>query len=487
MGQLINRPSRPPTGILSQVGLAPELWLAVFEQLPCRALHDVSLTCQSFRYLAQPLLFHSLTFCPYSLDTNNRRFIHRLETVERTKQRIQFCSSARIAHAVRECKFYPRYIVGAVLNADIAYNVLLDILLDTLPLFINLQSLSFMFVDLSKPQVLKLCALRSLGNLSLGNCTVEHVQSLPSSKLQVSDLTIICDNKPRVLEDGRNGHGLSVFSPDHLRSVSIINAVAASQFLNSFLGNASQSLLQLRRLTLPCELEVVRAFRPLLHLIPELAELKFACPSKIQHDLPKDEMFSLSTYSHPLKPLSKYQGPRQLLPHFVRPGALEHLNLWSTRPVSTDGSMNPIELHAALVGGDETVSVCDQEVLKTVQILELSLTHVNALVLDDVCSRFPILRSLYVHVGRGFFADASTQAWNPETIVDAILNLPLPSTIQRLQLSSHAAVPRGGFATEDRIARCKRDLRVKYPNLFFVSLDETDINLTWDGNRLLGC
>ncbi|KAG1816872.1 uncharacterized protein BJ212DRAFT_1480726 [Suillus subaureus] len=464
MGQLMNRFSRAPS-IIPQVGLAPELWLAIFEHLPLRALHDVALTCQSFRYLAQPLLFRSLTFCPYSLDTNNQRFIYRLETVERTKQRIQFCSSPRIAHAVRECKFYPRYIVGAVPNTEIAYNVLLDILLDTLPLFVNLQSLSFMFVDLSQPQVLKLCALRSLGNLFLGNCMVEHVQSLSHPKLQ-------------------NGHGLSVFSPDHICSVSVINPVAASHFLNNFMGNASQGLLQLRCLTLPCDLEVVRAFRPLLHLIPELSELKFARPSQIQFNLPKDENFSLSMHSNPLKPLLKYQGPRQLLPHFVRPGALEHLNLWSTRPMSTDGLMDPMELYGALVGGDELVSVCDPEVLRTVQTLELSVKHVNALMLDAICTHFPVLRSLYVCAARGFFRDADMQAWDLEMIMNALLTLPLPPTIQRLRLSSYSAVSCSGLAMEDRLAGRKRDLRVKYPNLTFVSLDESDINLTWDR---IGC
>ncbi|KAG1885276.1 uncharacterized protein F5891DRAFT_1088229 [Suillus fuscotomentosus] len=483
MGQLMNIPSRD-SGIIPQVGLPPELWSAIFEHLPLRTLHDVTLTCHSFRYLAQPLLFRSLTFCPYSLDANNQRFIHRLETVKRTKRRIQFCSSVRIAHAVRECKFYPRYIVGAVLNTAIPYNVLLDILLDTLPLFVNLQSLSFMFVDLSQSQISKLCALRSLGNLFLGNCTVEHVLSLSSPKLRLANLTIICDSK-NMLGNGQNGHGLSVFSPDHIRSVSIINPVAASQLLNNFIGNASQGLLQLRCLTLPCNLEVVRAFRPILHLIPELAELKFARPSQIQHNLPRDENFSLSTHFNPLKPLSKYQGPRQLLPHFVRPGALEHLNLWSTRPVSTDGSMSPLELHGALAGGNKLVSVCDPEVLKTVQMLELSVTHVDALMLHVICIRFPILRSLYVFAAKGFFPGAVTQAWDPEVIMDALLTLPLPSTIRHLRLSSYSAGSRSGTATEDRLVRHKQDLRVKYPNLSSVSLDESDIDLTWDRSTVL--
>ncbi|KAG1830677.1 hypothetical protein DFJ58DRAFT_824531, partial [Suillus subalutaceus] len=222
----------------------------------------------------------------------------------------------RIAHAVRECKFYPRYIVGAVPNTEIAYNVLLDILLDTTYRF-------------SPVQVLKLCALRCLGNLSLGN-------------------------------------------------------------------------------------KSWRAFHPLLHLIPELAELKFVRPPLIQSNLPEDENFTPC--------------PRQLLPHFVRPGALEHLNLWRTRVLSTDGSMDPMELYGALVGGDELVSVCDPEVLRTVQILE------------------------------DFFPDAATQAWDLEMIMNALLTLPLPSTIQRLRLSSYSVVSRSGLVTEDRLARRKRDL-----------------------------
>lgn len=283
-----------------------------------------------------------------------------------------------------------------------------------------------------------------------------------------------------MLRNVHNGHGFSVFSRDHIRSVSIINPVVASQFLNGFLGNALQGLPQLRCLTLPCDLEVVRAFRPLLHLMPELAELKFARPSQIQYSLPKDENFSLSTHPNPLKPLSKYQGPRQLLPHFVRPGALEHLKLWSTRPVSTNGSMSAMELHGALVGGDELVSVCDPEVLRTVQMLELCVTHVNTLMLYVICTRFPTLRSLYVYVARDSVPGAITQAWDLEMMMDALLNLPLPSTIQHLQLLSFVAVPCSGLPTEDRIARRKQDLRVKYPNLTFVSLDESDIHLTWD-------
>lgn len=401
MGQCMDRPSASRF----EVELAPELWLEIFSQIPLRELRDVTLTCQSFRYLAQPLLFRSLTFCPYSMDMANQRFIPRLETIEHTTQRIQFCSSSRIAHAVRECKLYPRYYVGAV-HSDIASNTLLDILLDALPRFVNLQSLFFMFIDLSQAQVLKLCALRHINNLMLGNCTVEHVHPPPPSKLQVVDLTIGCSNQTR-----ESGHGLSVFSPDHLQSVSIVNPTVASYFLDNFLGNASHSLLQLRTITLPCEVEVVHAFSRLLPLVPELAELTFdhPRPSMAQPHIPKDDNFTLSTFCLPVRPLSKYQGPRQLLPYFVRPGALEHLSLWSAFPVTSDGSMDPSELHGVLVGGNELVSVCDQKVLRTVQKLELSMTHVNALVLDAVCARFPTLRSLYVHVGSSYM-----QAWNSE-------------------------------------------------------------------------
>jgi hypothetical protein len=71
-------------------------------------------------------------------------------------------------------------------------------------------------------------------------------------------------------------------------------------------------------------------------------------------------------------------------------------------------------------------------------------------------------------------------------ILDALMNLPLPSTIQRLRLSARGpAIQLAGRATEymeERLARRKRDLQVKYPNLSFISLDEMDVNLIWDGN-----
>lgn len=388
-----------------QVELAPELWLEIFDHLPSRTLHHVTLTCLSFRHLAQPLLFRSLAFFPYFVDTENQRFIPQLETVEHVKQRIHFCSSSRIAHAVRECKLYPRYIVDAA-PSDIAYDIILDILLDALPHFINLRSLFLMFVDLSQAQVLKLSALRNVGKLLLGNCVMEHVRSSPPSKLQVVDLNIVCDNQSRVME---SGHGLSVFSPDHLRSVSVNNSIVASYFLDTFLGDASQGLLHLRSITLPCEIEVVRAFSRLLHLVPELIDLKFCRPSLTQHHTPKNDNFNLSAFRLPVKPLLKYQGPRQLLPYFVRPGALKHLSLWSAYPETGDGSMDPSEVHGALMGGHELVNVCDQDVLRTVQKLELSVTHVNTLVLDAVCARFPVLQSLYVYVGSSYM-----QPWNPE-------------------------------------------------------------------------
>src|ERR1700709_964994 len=109
MGQFTDRPS---TGRV-KMELASELWLEIFDQLLPGALRHVSLTCHAFRHLAQPLLFRSLAFCPYSIGTASRRLISRLVNVEHTKRRIQFCSSSRIACAVRQCTLFSRHIVGA--------------------------------------------------------------------------------------------------------------------------------------------------------------------------------------------------------------------------------------------------------------------------------------------------------------------------------------------------------------------------------------
>ncbi|EGN92594.1 hypothetical protein SERLA73DRAFT_146817, partial [Serpula lacrymans var. lacrymans S7.3] len=104
-------PMAPPT--FSPRGhLLPEIWLGVFNQLPRQNIRDVTLTCHSFRHLAQPLLFRSLSFCPFLVDGQNNRVLPKREILERTMAKLQFCSSDRISHAIHTCKVFSRPTVG---------------------------------------------------------------------------------------------------------------------------------------------------------------------------------------------------------------------------------------------------------------------------------------------------------------------------------------------------------------------------------------
>ena len=71
-------------------------------------------------------------------------------------------------------------------------------------------------------------------------------------------------------------------------------------------------------------------------------------------------------------------------------------------------------------------------------------------------------------------------------IMDALLTLPLPPTLRRLRLSAscpsiHAQRVTADY-TESRLANRTHDLQIKYPSLSFISLDEMDVQLTWDGS-----
>lgn len=47
--------------------LPPEIWLLIFLHLFPKEIQNVTLTCQSFRHMAQSLLFRCLTFRPFDV------------------------------------------------------------------------------------------------------------------------------------------------------------------------------------------------------------------------------------------------------------------------------------------------------------------------------------------------------------------------------------------------------------------------------------
>ncbi|KAJ7663121.1 hypothetical protein DFH06DRAFT_930982, partial [Mycena polygramma] len=80
-----------------------ELWVKVFSHIPLYLLPSITLTCRSFRSLAQPLLFTTIVTHPQAPSSLTARATHT-KYRKRVAERLQFFFSPQISLTVRECK-----------------------------------------------------------------------------------------------------------------------------------------------------------------------------------------------------------------------------------------------------------------------------------------------------------------------------------------------------------------------------------------------
>ncbi|KAJ7146262.1 hypothetical protein C8R44DRAFT_973091 [Mycena epipterygia] len=135
--------------------LPPELWLKVFEYLPRIVLLSVHTTSRLFRQLATPLLFREYRFryTPHGFT----------EAVESSQlKRLTFWSSAENARHVRTADItFPGV---SILQNDTSLRFV-ERLLEAIPKFINLQSLSYTFFRNSAHIELPALRVETLANL----------------------------------------------------------------------------------------------------------------------------------------------------------------------------------------------------------------------------------------------------------------------------------------------------------------------------------
>ncbi|KAH7927012.1 hypothetical protein BV22DRAFT_1032237 [Leucogyrophana mollusca] len=447
----------------SQPRISPELWLAIFEHVPPRHIHDVTLTCQAFRQLAQPFLFRSLNFCPYSLDAQGRRYLSRPDALERMEHRLRFCASDRIRHAVHECRFYPRYIVGMVRHGDeSSADTMLNTILCVLPCFINLRTLAFLFVDLNPLQLAQLCKMHPLDTLLLGNCSTALVSNAPSL-LKASRVQVVSDKNPTSIPRQLS---LSVLDPHHLQSVAFINVHAVGHFLEEVV--ALNVLPSLRCLSIPSSAPLLRDLVALLHNLPALQELTL---TKTAHSWSLTCDFGTIPTPNFVNSLSRFHGPYQLVSKFVQGRTLRELSIWNGRPSDEEWFMRPAQVQSTLCNS--------REAIRSVEVVELSVTYLEETVLATVCSLFPRLRSLHVDVSQGLHVHASVVSYTLEALMENLIGSKFPSTIEKLRISSRARGHQLSQQEMNKYTLYQHRLVESFPGLSFVSVDDTDLNMSW--------
>ncbi|KAF8959632.1 hypothetical protein BDZ97DRAFT_1385703 [Flammula alnicola] len=138
--------SKPPV-------LLPEIWLLVIPYLKTLDLQSISLTCSTFRYMAQPLLFSVLDVSPFLLSYNAEKPILRPpKYLDRFVERLEYFKLPHIVHGVHHCWISP-YSRSGFPNRnqqdDLDPNSIIDVALEALPHFPNLSTLSWHCIDIT--------------------------------------------------------------------------------------------------------------------------------------------------------------------------------------------------------------------------------------------------------------------------------------------------------------------------------------------------
>ncbi|KAJ7652509.1 hypothetical protein DFH06DRAFT_1134492 [Mycena polygramma] len=341
--------------------MPPELWVKVFSHIPLYLLPSITLTCRSFRSLAQPLLFTTIVTHPQAPSSLTARATHT-KYRKRVAERLQFFFSPQISLTVRECK-----ISQAAPEEDgVANDDLIDYIFDTLPKLPNLQVLECRHVQLT-PQRLAVLQRLHLTSITLELCFGEMSDFAAAPAVPMRDVTF---KYPDSSLRGDKASPCPVFlSPTHLEYLHATTTVV----LASIIG--SQPFSKLRSLELPVGCLSSTSFIPALLRCPAVEHLSLHTSFA---NIPPAPFEALPDGVLPL--LKSYRGPHYFAACFLSGRSTERVEIsMSSRPHRLEASF--VKLHHSLKSLSFSLSTPD---------LPPSL-------LETIHLAFPALADLSVH------------------------------------------------------------------------------------------
>lgn len=312
--------------------LFPEIWLLVFPYLKAPDLRSVSLTSAAFRYMAQPYLFTVLDVSPFLLSYNAERPTFRPRSYfKRFQERLQYFKLPHIAHSVRACWISPYTRSGFPprnQQDDLEPDLIIDAVLEVLPLFPNLTSLSWHCIDIT-PKWWSIIQTLRLQKLWLNSSTVPLSVTSPLPYIVHLDLDQWpwegrVTNHVSIHEERSPGVGKialqHVIQPEVLRSISVPRADTARHLFSVI----SQSTYSLRSLKVPFSSISSPDFILALEHCPSLEALCIFPPSSDERtrDIKLDNLATSS-----LPSLKIYEGPYSHIMQFSRQ-SLDNVVLW---------------------------------------------------------------------------------------------------------------------------------------------------------------
>ena len=328
--------------LFNGLGLPPEIWLLVFPNLKSSDLRTVSLVCKPFRYMAQPLLFSVLDVSPFFRSYNGERPMLRPKTyLDRFLARLECYKQSHIAYGVHHCWVSPYARSGyhpRNLHNDLDPNSIIDTLLDSLPSFPNLTTLSWHCIDIT-PNWWSVIQSLNVKNLWLNSSLIIPTSQSPLSSVVHLDLDHWpweggASNQVSIHEEP--GHEVDqtvlehVILPDVILSISVPRPTTACHVF----AVLSQTISQLQVLKIPFFSISDSKFISALRMCPRLENLCIFPPTAdIQvHEVTLD----------PIPPtclpcLVNYEGPHTHLLNICHQ-PLKHVSLWgfNERPALCD-------------------------------------------------------------------------------------------------------------------------------------------------------
>ncbi|KAJ7431608.1 hypothetical protein FB451DRAFT_1486619 [Mycena latifolia] len=283
--------------------MPPELWLKVFLHIPLYLLPSVTLTCRSFRAIAQPLLFTTISTHPKVSPA-----VSTVKSRKRVADRLQFFCSPQIHLTVWECQISP----PEPEEDDPPAEDLVDAIFDALPTFPNLRTLKCRYVRLTPKRLAILQELR-LTTISLELCFGDISDLSVASSVPLQHVTFKYPYS--FLGRDKADPCLLFLSSTHLKQLH-----ATTTSITTTLAR-SQPFVSLRTLEIPTECLSSEHFIPALSRCPAVEHLTLLPP-----DLhPRTPFDALPDGILPR--LNSYRGPHHLAPCILRGRPAKHVDI----------------------------------------------------------------------------------------------------------------------------------------------------------------
>lgn len=440
--------------LLKDTLLPPELWLSIFELLPRDSIRNATHVCQTFRWLAQPLLFATLAFHPSVVvfDYYGRPTHYKLEFPQETADKMTLAQSSRIASFVTTIHIKPIPLIDSVHSRYTRTpkddGKMQKDAFDLLPHFPNLVTLHLKDLTLTERDLIALASLPRLDAVMLEACDTSAKEG---PKIPVTSLSI---ESRRASPEGALKRLWKVFlQPDRLEHLSLgpWSVIDPNVILSTLINVGPWPKLRVFKIGYGATED--EDFVSFLTLVPRLEELYFHAEDVVPlSDLPSDVVPHLQVYTGPVDTARGILRDRK---------EVRHLNVYGS------GNVNIIDSHILLDRLKSWGSTAAQ-----LWSLQFEAHQLTKPVWKVLCEQFAGLKALSIYAEQ--VGDSSDKG---KGLADWLLEMNLSNEMEYLSVTTLAEEP-GASSVE--ATGLLNTISSRYSRLRYFSYTVGSNTVRWD-------